>query len=176
MDNKNNTKENVITKSIFNIYDNLDKMTLKNIELYDNSYKLFINEVIKLQEELDNTSKYNKKQREFLKQQIKDYQELADINLKNYIEECNELYDLDKKFFSDIIKEDKNMETRPNHRPNKPLKTDIKLKDQYYTIEEVAEILKVHHTTIRRAIKQNRLPAFKIGTKWLIKKETITNL
>lgn len=107
MDNKNNTKENVITKSIFNIYDNLDKMTLKNIELYDNSYKLFINEVIKLQEELDNTSKYNKKQREFLKQQIKDYQELADINLKNYIEECNELYDLDKKFFSDIIKEDK---------------------------------------------------------------------
>lgn len=68
------------------------------------------------------------------------------------------------------------METRPNHRPNKPLKTDIKLKDQYYTIEEVAEILKVHHTTIRRAIKQNRLPAFKIGTKWLIKKETITNL
>ena len=63
-----------------------------------------------------------------------------------------------------------------NHRPNKPLKTNIKLKDQYYTIYEVADILKVHHNTIRRAINDNRLKATKIGTKWLIKKEDISNL
>ena len=67
------------------------------------------------------------------------------------------------------------MEKKPNHRPNKPLTTDKKLKDQYYTIYEVAEILKVHHTTIRRAIRENRLPAIKIGTEWRIKKEDITN-
>lgn len=65
---------------------------------------------------------------------------------------------------------------RPNHRPNKELKTDKHLKDQYYTIYEVADILKVHHNTIRRAIKDKRLKAIKIGTKWLIKKEDITNL
>jgi len=63
---------------------------------------------------------------------------------------------------------------RPNHRPNKSLKTNVKLKDQYYTIYEVAEILKVHHTTIRRAIKDNRLKAIKFGTEWRIKKEEIT--
>ena len=65
---------------------------------------------------------------------------------------------------------------RPNHRPNKDLTTNIQLKDQFYTIEEVANILKVHHTTIRRAIKDDRLKAFKIGTKWLIKKEDIQKL
>lgn len=65
---------------------------------------------------------------------------------------------------------------RPNHRPQKPLKTDKKLTDQYYTIYEVAKILKVHHNTIRRAINDNRLKATKIGTKWLIRKEEISNL
>lgn len=68
------------------------------------------------------------------------------------------------------------MDKRPNHRPNKPLKTMQILNDEYYTIYEVADILKVHHTTIRRAIKDNRLKAFKIGTKWLIKKQDIEKL
>lgn len=65
---------------------------------------------------------------------------------------------------------------RPNHRPNKELTTDTKLKDQFYTIYELADILKVHHHTIRRAIKNSRLKAFKIGSKWLIKKEDINKL
>lgn len=68
------------------------------------------------------------------------------------------------------------MDKKPNHRPNKPLKTSEKLEDKFYTIYEVADILKVHHTTIRRAIKENRLQAFKIGTKWLIKKDDIEQL
>lgn len=63
-----------------------------------------------------------------------------------------------------------------NKRPNKSLKTTTKLMDSFYTIDEVSKILKVHHTTIRRAIKDNRLKAFKIGTKWLIKKEDIESL
>lgn len=65
---------------------------------------------------------------------------------------------------------------RPNHRPNKPLTTSKTLTDDFYTIYEVADILKVHHTTIRRAIKDKRLNAFKIGTKWLVKKEDIQRL
>lgn len=46
------------------------------------------------------------------------------------------------------------MKKRPNHRPNKDLTTADILDDKFYTIYEVADILKVHHTTIRRAIKQ----------------------
>lgn len=69
-----------------------------------------------------------------------------------------------------------NTPKRPNHRPNKPLRTDEKLQDQFYTIYEVADILKVHHTTIRRAIREKRLKATKIGTEWRIKKEDIENL
>jgi excisionase family DNA binding protein len=65
---------------------------------------------------------------------------------------------------------------RPNHRPNKTLKTEKILNDEYYTIYEVADILKVHHTTIRRAINEGRLKAFKIGTKWLIKADDIEKL
>lgn len=69
-----------------------------------------------------------------------------------------------------------NTETkRPNHRPQKLLKTDQKLQDQFYTIYETADILKVHHTTIRRAIREHRLNATKIGTKWLIRKQDIQN-
>ena len=63
-----------------------------------------------------------------------------------------------------------------NKRPNKTLTTSDKLEDKFYTIDEVATLLKVHHSTIRRAIKDNRLKAFKIGTKWLIKKEDIESL
>lgn len=65
---------------------------------------------------------------------------------------------------------------RPNHRPNKPLTTTKILNDEYYTIYEVADILKVHHTTIRRAIKDKRLNAFQIGKKWLIKAKDIERL
>ncbi len=62
---------------------------------------------------------------------------------------------------------------RPNHRPNKTLKVDDSplLKDEYYTIYEIADILKVHHNTIRRAIKRGELKAIQIGRKWLVKKE-----
>ena len=65
---------------------------------------------------------------------------------------------------------------RPNHRPLKDLTTSKKLNDEFYTINEVADILKVHHNTIRRAIKSKRLKAYRLGAKWLIKKEDIQDL
>lgn len=65
---------------------------------------------------------------------------------------------------------------RPNHRPNKPLTTDKELTDNFYTINEVSKILKLHHTTIRRAIKNKRLRAFRLQGKWLIKKEDIQEI
>lgn len=62
---------------------------------------------------------------------------------------------------------------RPNHRPNKELKTADtgKLQDDYYTIYEVADVLKVHHNTIRRAIKRGEMKAIRIGKEWRIKKD-----
>ena len=64
-------------------------------------------------------------------------------------------------------------EKRPNHRPNKELKTTQKLQDSNYTIYEVADILKVHHNTIRKAIKENRIKAERIGYQWRIPKSEI---
>jgi excisionase family DNA binding protein len=64
-------------------------------------------------------------------------------------------------------------EKRPNHRPNKELKTTQKLQDSYYSIYEVADILKVHHNTIRKAIKENRIKGERIGYQWRIPKSEI---
>lgn len=65
---------------------------------------------------------------------------------------------------------------RPNHRPHKTLKISQVLNEDFYTIEEASKMFKVHHTTIRRAIKQGRLKAFKFGKKWLISKDTLNDL
>ena len=37
-------------------------------------------------------------------------------------------------------------------------------------------MLKIHNTTIRREIKSKRLKAYRLGAKWLIKKEDIQDL
>lgn len=64
--------------------------------------------------------------------------------------------------------------TRPNHRPRMELKTDgIRLEDEYYTIEELAKLLKVHKNTIRNAIKDGRIKAEKFGQQWRIRKKDI---
>jgi excisionase family DNA binding protein len=34
------------------------------------------------------------------------------------------------------------------------------------TLEEVAEYLRVHPTTIYRLLKKHKIPAFKIGSEW----------
>lgn len=48
------------------------------------------------------------------------------------------------------------------------LKTSINLSKEFYTIEEAAELLKVHSNTIRNNIKNGNLKAFKIGLQWRI--------
>lgn len=37
-----------------------------------------------------------------------------------------------------------------------------------FSVEEVAERLGLHHTTVRKMIKDGRLKAKKIGRKWII--------
>lgn len=60
--------------------------------------------------------------------------------------------------------------TKLNHRPPKERKIAEELRDDFYTIYEVAELLKFHHKTIRRMIASGELPAKKYGKEWRIKR------
>ena len=62
------------------------------------------------------------------------------------------------------------IEKRPNHRPPKARKIDEPLDRDYFTIYEVADLLGLHHNTIRRAIKAEELPAKKYRRVWRIRK------
>ena len=41
------------------------------------------------------------------------------------------------------------------------------------TVKEVAEYLKVHHSTIYRLVKTGQIPAFRIGSDWRFNREQI---
>jgi excisionase family DNA binding protein len=41
------------------------------------------------------------------------------------------------------------------------------------TLEEVAEFLQVHPSTVYRLLKNRRIPAFKIGSDWRFNQESI---
>jgi len=45
--------------------------------------------------------------------------------------------------------------------------------DKYYTIEEVAEMLKVVYLTVYRWIQDGKLKAYKAGKQYRIKKEDL---
>ena len=42
-----------------------------------------------------------------------------------------------------------------------------------YTVEEVAQALKLHPYTIRRLSREGKIPAFKFGGQWRFDKEEI---
>ncbi len=44
------------------------------------------------------------------------------------------------------------------------------LLDNYADVNEVAERLKIHPESVRRLIRQGKLPATKFGNKWLVEK------
>jgi len=47
------------------------------------------------------------------------------------------------------------------------------LSDTFFTVAELAEFLKVHHTTVYRLVKRQDLPAFKIGSDWRFSKRAV---
>lgn len=47
------------------------------------------------------------------------------------------------------------------------------LKDEYYTIEEVAKLLKVAYLTVYRWIQDEKLKAFKAGKQYRINKSDL---
>jgi excisionase family DNA binding protein len=43
----------------------------------------------------------------------------------------------------------------------------------YVGVPEVAERLKIHPESVRRLIRQGKLPAIKFGNKWLVERVTL---
>lgn len=50
------------------------------------------------------------------------------------------------------------------------------MQEQVFTIQEVAEKLRVHHITIRRMIDKGEIAAFKMGYHWRIKASEVERL
>ncbi|MCB0035143.1 MAG: helix-turn-helix domain-containing protein [Anaerolineales bacterium] len=47
------------------------------------------------------------------------------------------------------------------------------LLEKYAGVEEVSERLSIHPESVRRLIRQAKLPAIKFGNKWLVEKATL---
>jgi len=48
------------------------------------------------------------------------------------------------------------------------LKEGIKLEEKFYTIDQIADLLGMHHKTIRKFINEGKLGARKVGKQWRI--------
>ena len=49
----------------------------------------------------------------------------------------------------------------------------MKEKIEFYTAEEVAEVLRLHPYTVRRLCREKKVPAFKFGGQWRFRKDDI---
>lgn len=47
------------------------------------------------------------------------------------------------------------------------------LLEQYVGVEQVSERLRIHPESVRRLIRQGKLPAIKFGNKWLVERATL---
>lgn len=47
------------------------------------------------------------------------------------------------------------------------------MKDQFYTLDEVASLLKMSYMTVFRWAKSGKLPAFKFGKQYRVSQETL---
>ncbi len=47
------------------------------------------------------------------------------------------------------------------------------LLESYAGVDEVAERLHIHPESVRRLIRQGKLPAIKFGNKWLVEKSAL---
>ena len=44
---------------------------------------------------------------------------------------------------------------------------------EFYTVDEVAKVLRLHPYTVRRLCREKRVPAFKFGGQWRFRKDGI---
>jgi excisionase family DNA binding protein len=60
----------------------------------------------------------------------------------------------------------------PRRAPTRPPVTQSPSK-KVLTVEDVADYMQVHKSTIYRLLRQHRIPAFKVGTDWRFNIESI---
>ena len=94
-------KDKKLANIIVDMYKSVDQHTKNIANLEEQLYKQYQAMALDKQEELDNTSKLFKKKRAKLEQELKDLQDTADKHFKNFLDECNDLYDLHTAFFKD---------------------------------------------------------------------------
>lgn len=44
---------------------------------------------------------------------------------------------------------------------------------EFYTVDEVAKVLRLHPYTVRRLCREKRVPAFKFGGQWRFRRDDI---
>ena len=74
-----------------------------------------------------------------------------------------------------IMKGEERM-TAPKHRPPKPRRIREEMNKDFFSIYETAELLGLHHNTIRRMIKSGELPAHQFGRTWRINRADLEEL
>jgi excisionase family DNA binding protein len=45
--------------------------------------------------------------------------------------------------------------------------------DSIMTVDEVAQFLRIHKTTVYRLLKESKIPAFRVGSDWRFNREEI---
>lgn len=50
------------------------------------------------------------------------------------------------------------------------------MEDLFYTVQEVAELLKIHKSTVFAMIRGGKLKAIRIGRLWRVKKEELERM
>ena len=91
-------KDKKLANLFVEMYKSVDTHTKNIANLEEQLYKQYQAMALDKQEELDNTSKLFKKKRAKLEQELKDLQDTADKHFKNFLDECNDLYDLHTSF------------------------------------------------------------------------------
>jgi excisionase family DNA binding protein len=49
----------------------------------------------------------------------------------------------------------------------------MKLSEEFFTVEELADLLKVHPRTIQRIIQRKEMPAVRVGRQWRFRREWV---
>jgi len=93
-------KDKKLANAIVDMYKSIDQHTRDTANLEEQLYKNYQAMALDKQEELDSTPKLFKKKRAKLEQELKDLQDTADKHFKNFMAECQDLYDLHTSFMT----------------------------------------------------------------------------
>ena len=95
-------KDKKLANLFVDMYKSVDQHTKNIANLEEQLYKQYQAMALDKQEELDSTSKLFKKKRAKLEQELKDLQDTADKHFKNFMAECQDLYDLHTSFREEV--------------------------------------------------------------------------